>query len=131
MPNFAAWLGTSIPISQGRAADAWRRIQQKPTSITVLRTSSPEAELILPPQIVRIEYDSAARETGSGSHSEVSGAGVSALRELTIFGLQGHASQPDTDIQRDDLFALNGATYVVVDVMPTLGELQAKARRVT
>lgn len=131
MPNFATWLGSSTHVSQNRAEDAWARIQQKPSSITLLRTTTPDDDETLAAQTMRVEYDSAARETGSGNGGEVPGAGVSGVRELTLFGVKDHPVQPDTDIQRDDLFTLNGETYMVVDVITTLGEIQAKARRVT
>jgi len=130
MPNFGTWLGSSTHVSQNRAEDAWARIQQKPSSITLFRTTTPDDVVTLDAQTVRIEYDSAARETGSGSASEVPGAGIAAVRELTLFGIKDHPVQSDTDIRRDDMFVLNGDTYIVTDVIPTLGEIQAKARRV-
>ena len=131
MPDFTAWLGNSTSVGQRRAEAAWTRIQQKPASITLLRTITPDDVLTLPPQTVRLEYDSSASETGSGSSSEVPGAGVSGVRELTIFGIKDHPVQPDTDIRRDDLFLQVGDSYIVTDVIATLGEIQAKTRRVT
>ena len=131
MPNFGTWLGSSTHVSQNRSEDAWARIQQKPSSITLFRTTTPDDVVTLAAQTVRAEYDSSATETGSGSSSDVPGAGISAVRELTIFGVKDHPIQPDTDIRRNDMFTLNGADYIVVDVIPTLGEIQAKTRRVS
>lgn len=129
MPNFQAWLGTTAGVKSARAEDAWQRIQQKPSSIVIVRLSSAADDQTLEAQTLRVEYASKVTETGSGG--DVSGAGRAAVREVTLFGIKDHPVQPDTDLQRDDQFALDGDVYKVVDVIPSLGEIQAKAMRVT
>ena len=50
------------------------------------------------------------------------GAGISKLcAKLTILVSKTIRLQPDTDIRRDDMFVLNGDTYIVTDVTPTAG----------
>ena len=100
-----------------RAQDAWRRINNKPSSISLLRDDTLP---YLAAQTVRIEYSIAQRE--------VSGAGGSTIvRGVTVFGIQGHASEADTDIERNDKFELDDELYQVVSVDHTLiGEIQAR-----
>ena len=99
-----------------RARDAWRRINDKPSEISILRNDTPP---YLAAQTVRIEYSIAERE--------VSGAGATtSVRGVTVFGVQGHATVPDTDIERGDKFAFAGERYQVRSVDKTLvGEIQA------
>lgn len=93
-----------------RAHDAWERIQDKPTQITIKRVGTP--------QTVRIETANTVQETEGA-------AGQSSVRRTTVFGIRGHETKPDTDIQRGDRFAHNGVQYRVIDVVLTLGEKQA------
>lgn len=119
MPDLNNWLGGSRGFgisAEARAQDAWRRIQDKPSSITLVRNATP-----LSAQTVRLEYDSTSRETAEG------GAGKSSQRSLVVFGIAGHPVQADTDIRRGDRFSVNGVQYVVIDVMYTTGEVQARA----
>lgn len=104
-----------------RAVSAWLRIQDRPTSISIMRGSDD-----LEAQTVRIEYSTQAGEA-SGR------AGVSAVRDVTIFGVADHpdASVEDTDIQKADRIVLSGSEYRVVDVVAYPGEVQAFAERVT
>ena len=76
-------------------------------------------------QIVRIEFDTTAineRQTDATEASE---------RRLVLFGVRGHHTQADTDLQNGDLFILNDARYEVMDVVLLLGEVQARAERLT
>lgn len=100
-----------------RAADAWRRIQDKPTSITVERDGTD-----LPAQTVRLEADSGGRVVaGMG--------GVQHLIEAVVFGIRDHATLADTDLQPGDRFVASGIAYEVIMVSPALlGELQAYAK---
>lgn len=109
MPSLSAWRA----VAQSRANDAWRRICEKPSSLVVKRGSA-----TLAAQTVRVELTSVP--------SEVSGAGgsSSALR-ATVFGVRGHVSVANTDIKRDDIFALNGTRFRVVHVIEQTGEVQA------
>lgn len=121
MLDFNTWLGTNTntrPSATERAVAAWDRIQDKPSSITIKRGST-----TLPAQTVRIEYNV---ET-----SEVIGAtGISSKRRLTVFGIQDHPSEDDTNIQRGDQFAHEGMIFKVIDMIPTLGEIQARAEAI-
>lgn len=105
---------------QARAAIAWGRIQDKPTSVT-FRTS---AGGTLPSQTVRIEYDNPATEATSE-------AGEGAWRKLTIFGIRDHATLPNTDMKRGYRVVLDGKEYSVVDMIGTHGEVQARAEAVS
>lgn len=99
-----------------RAVDAWKRISEKPSSITMRRDDGTAVAA----QTVRIEWD-------DNSNSEPSGAGgKSSMRRGTVFGVVNHATVADTDIQRGDRFTVSGYQYRVVDVLTTLGEKQGR-----
>lgn len=117
MPAFEKWTITSEPIpGSDRAVDAWRRIQEKPTSVTIVRGSTPLAA-----QTVRIEKDSTVDRETEGA------AGRSSMRNVTVFGITNHPTVTDTNIQREDRFVYNGTQYRIIDVLVTLGEVQARA----
>ena len=101
-----------------RAVDAWRRINEKPTSISMKRDTGNAVAA----QTVRIEWGSS-----SGGSGERAGAGgQSSIRYGVVFGVHGHATVDDTDIQRGDRFTVNGYQYRVIDVLITLGERQCR-----
>ena len=102
-----------------RAQDAVRRISEKPRSV-VFRTAAPQL-VTLPAQTVRIEPSSNVGEITSSS-------GASPIREVIIFGVRGHSSVPDTNIDEGYTFNIEGDRYTVRDVIVTLGEVQAVAR---
>ena len=108
------------PIDEGtRAAAAWNRIQDRPTSVTLYRSGS-----ALGAQTVRIEYSEAS------TSSERQGvAGQPSERQVIIFGVQDHPTVSDTNIQRGDLLKFEGATYKIVDVINLPGEIQAYTER--
>jgi hypothetical protein len=114
MPNMPLWFSVLDAIP-ARAADAWKRINDKPSSIVLVRKGTAR-----PAQTVRVEYD-----RGTGVGSEVGDAGKSSRRGVIVFGIRGHETLPDTDIQRGDQFTLDGAQFKVIDVVHTLGEIQA------
>lgn len=122
MPNIDNIIGAGSAIAAGpRAAAAWARIQDKPTSITIKRGST-----TLAAQTVRVEFSSTVREVQGST-------GISSKRDAIIFGIRDHDSLPDTDIQRGDQFAIKDdegtvlGHYRVVDVILTIGEKQARA----
>ncbi len=127
MPNFDTWAGTDyaeVLDAEGRAAYAWRRIQDRPTSITLTR----EGTGVLAAQDVRIESDNTVSDTTStGTNTQT------AIQKLTVFGVRDHATVPDTNIQRSDRFRINGVNYEVMSLMTPPGEVQAicEARRTT
>jgi hypothetical protein len=115
VPNLDNFLGSGEAIAAGsRAVDAWRRISEKPSSITLVRGTTELAE-----QTVRVEYSAAVREVQGST-------GRSSVRDVIVFGIQDHPTLDDTDIQRDDLFKHDGVQFRVVDVIYTLGEKQGR-----
>lgn len=123
MPDIHAWAsaGAEAISAVDRAVAAWRRIQDKPTSITIKRGTT-----TLDAQTVRIEIGG----TGSGWQSE-GGAGKSARQSATVFGVRDHPTEADTDIARDDRFAIGGTIYSVTALVLQLGEIQAQCEAVT
>lgn len=113
MPNFDAWLGNMSQLSAQRAADALRRINEKPASIVLVRSGAAQAA-----QTVRVEYDRAqSTEQGDGAKSS--------NRKLIVFGVRDHPTVTNTNIQRGDRFTYQGSQFKVIDVIVTLGEVQA------
>lgn len=120
MPDIHAYLSSGVVDAEARAARAWRRIQHKPSSITVTRGST-----TLAAQTVRLDWKTVREVRGA--------AGAAAERELVILGVSGHpdATIEDTDLVRGDRFSTGGAIYQVKDVVSYPGEIQATAARMT
>lgn len=123
MPDMSAWLGVggdlaSVPTETEaqRAARAWRRINDKPTSVVFRKPDG----TTLAAQTVRLESDNSA----SLSESE---AGAAPRRKLIIFGVHNHATVTDTNIAEGYRFVSGNDLYRVVDVIDTLGERQGVA----
>lgn len=118
--NFSAWLldTEALPETE-RAALAWRRINDKPSSVA-FRTP---AGATLAAQTVRLEF--------SGVSERTSDAGPGAVRTVTVFGVRNHATVADTIIGKGYRFVSGPDEYVVVDVIQTLGEVQARAEAVS
>ena len=101
-----------------RAVLAWRRIQRDPVSITIKRGSA-----TISAQTVRVVADAnQASETITMPTS-------SAIRDVTIFGVTDHPSDsvPDTNLQRGDIFIVNGTRYRVTSKLSRPGEIHASA----
>lgn len=110
MPDFDAFVRID---SRSRAEDAWDRIMMQPTDLVVRRQSSN-----LPVQVVRVEIDN--------THTEIMGnGGATGKQGAVVFGVRNHPTVPDTDIQRDDVFAYEGMRFRVVSVMRLPGQVQA------
>jgi hypothetical protein len=77
-----------------------------------------------PVQTVRIEFSGSA-EVGAAQPSSA------ARRGVIIFGIQNHPTLADTDLAIDDRFTYDGGDYQIMDVLVTLGEIQAQAERLT
>jgi len=123
MPDFAAYLGGNIQrgISvEDRAVRAWARIQDKPTTVALYRGTTAQ-----PAQTLRVE------PSAQVFPDEVRGPGLASIARVLLFGVQGHPAEPDTDIQKGDLFTLADGQYRVIDVWTYPGEVQARAERVT
>ena len=115
MPDMDAFGMNAFGLSaSSRAGDAWQRINDKPSDVTIKRGST-----TLSSQTVRVEF-------GESLHESSGGAGTSSSRLVTVFGIQNHPTEDDTDIRRGDRFAIDGVQYSVVDVVTTLGEIQAR-----
>lgn len=122
MADFDAWLtgNTHAPVANERAGLAWRRIQDKPTVITVNRDG-----VTLPAQTVRIEYNETERVvTGEAN-------GTSSSRDVILFGVKNHPTVADTDLKYGDRFAYNGQMFHVVFVITSIGEIQANCEALT
>lgn len=117
MPTLDGWLGSGTDIAvtsaQSRAELAWRRISDRPTSITIHRRGS-----TLVAQTVRLEWDN----TASFNQGQVVVRGV---QRVTVFGIKDHATLSDTDIEKSDQFAIGSVKYDVISVMLPPGEVQA------
>lgn len=97
-----------------RAANAWRRIQDKPSSVAFKKPDG----TTLAAQTMRVEYDNRA----SLAQSE---AGAAPNRKLILFGIKGHATLADTDMEEGYRFVFDNDEYRITDVLPTIGERQA------
>ncbi|HVU10684.1 MAG TPA: hypothetical protein VHD90_05370 [Phototrophicaceae bacterium] len=113
MPDFAAWGDDS----QARARDAWARIEDQPTTITIQRGST-----TLAAQTVRIEFSNAAREdVGLREGLNV----VPGVQRAVMFGVRNHPTVVDTNVERGDRFVIGATEFEVVGVIVAAGEVQA------
>lgn len=122
MSTFSDWLNATTaldaqPIPSGeRAALAWHRILDKPTSVA-FKTA---AGATLAAQTVRIEVD-------NRSSMDASPAGAGPMMTAIVFGIRGHGTLPDTDIKEGYRFILGGDSYRINDIILTIGEVQGVA----
>ena len=115
MVDFSLWLSDTTAIDvNGRAAAAWKRINDKPASVAFKKPDG----TVLAAQTVRLEYDNRASESEAVS-------GRTPVRKLIIFGVRDHTTVTDTDVAEGYRFVLSGDEYRVVDTIETLGEIQA------
>lgn len=124
MPDFNQWLNaTNIDVvdAETRAAQCWKRIQDRPTSV-VLNRSTATSAANLAAQTMRIEYG----EQSNFTRNDVSGA---TKRDVWAIGVRSHPSVADTDIQAGDRFAIGGMSYKVMDIILVPGEVQARCER--
>lgn len=105
---------TSAIPATNRAAAAWTRINDKPSSIAFKKPNG----TVLTAQTVRLEYDNRSTEAQSA-------AGKAPVRKLTVFGVKDHSTVTDTNIDTGYRFVLDGREYRVVDTIKTIGEIQA------
>lgn len=112
------------PAASERAGSVWAWINRKPDTITVVRGGVAQT-----PQTVRIEFAVNVMTNEIGGNS-----GTSGKRYVTIFGIQGHNTAADTNLQRGDKFkylaAGNAANYEVLSVDKTqIGQVQCIAEQ--
>ena len=120
MLTYSNWLSGTVTTAQERtlreqerAADAWKRINEKPLSI-VLRTAAGASRAA---QTVRVESDNSATPSESA-------AGSAAKRKVIVFGVRNHATVTDTVIAEGDRFVYLGDLYICVDTILQTGEIQ-------
>ena len=115
MVDLSLWLSDSEAIpAESRAAAAWNRINDKPVSVAFKKPDG----TVLAAQTVRLEYDNVATQSEDVS-------GETAVRKLTIFGVRDHSTVTDTDIGEGYRFIYQNDEYRCVDVITTIGEIQA------
>jgi hypothetical protein len=119
MPNINNIVGEARGITASdRAVTAWKRIQDNPASIVLVRGTPPAP---LSAQTVRIEFTRGSGQEGAGE------AGVSDIRLATVFGVRDHPTVTNTDIRRGDRFKYNDTQFQVSSVARYAGEVQAIA----
>jgi hypothetical protein len=114
------WLtgGPSLSADEARWAQlAWRRIHDRPTTITIRRGGA-----ALSAQTVRIEPLLGAREDDD---RELNAAALPGVARAIVFGVRGHPTAADTNIQRGDRFIYSGGEAEVTAVVQLPGEVQA------
>lgn len=115
--NLSAWLYDGVAIPEGeRAALAWSRILDKPTSV-VLKTASGVNRAA---QTVRIEVDNRSSLANSA-------VGAAPRMAVIVYGIKNHPTLPDTIMAEGDRFVLNNDSYRIEDIILTLGEIQGVA----
>lgn len=123
MVTFSNWLSGTHPSlqtrtlrAQKRAAHAWKRINEKPSTVT-LRTA---AGVNRAAQVVRLEVDNRASVAESV-------AGVAPTMHLIVYGVRNHATQADTVMAEGDRFVYAGDQYRIDDIILQMGEIQGVA----
>lgn len=115
--DLGLWLYDTEAIpAQNRAAAAWNRINDKPVSVAFKLPNG----TVLAAQTVRIEYDNSASQSEAPS-------GQTAVRKLIVFGVRGHSTITDTNVGEGYRFVYQNGEYRVMDVITTIGEIQAIA----
>lgn len=113
--NIDLWLSDTTAIdANGRAAAAWNRINDKPTSVAFKKPDG----AVLAAQTVRLEYDNNASQSEDVS-------GETAVRKLIVFGVREHSTVTDTDVAEGYRFIYRNDEYWCVDTILTIGEIQA------
>ena len=120
MVDMNLWLYDTEAIpAANRAAAAWNRINDKPLSVAFKMPNG----TVLGVQTVRIEYDNSASQSEDAS-------GKTTVRKLIIFGVRDHATVTNTNIGEGYRFVYQNGEYKVVDVITSIGEIQAIAEAV-
>lgn len=122
MVNFSNWLGTDtvLPDGYNRAELVGVRIQEKPTSIVIMRDGAAD----LAAQTVRIEPMGYSSET-EGQINTPSQA------TLVIMGYKGHPTVADTNIRRGDRFVAHDVLYDVIEVVHSFTDRVVATARVS
>lgn len=103
-----------------RAQIQWSRILDKPTDVSLRRGTT-----TLDPQTVRLEPDDTFPIDSNDS------SGVSAVRRFIMFGVRGHPTIDDLDVDAWDTFVMEEQEYTVIAVNRSLiGQIQARVEAV-
>lgn len=117
MPDFNAWLGlpSALDDDAQRAVRAWRRIQDRPSSVVLIRGGVDQTA-----QTVRIEYERVI--TGMS----VSETGQTPVQRIIIFGVKGHPDGTvlNTSLQVNDRFRYDGRWFELTSIVEHPGEIQ-------
>lgn len=113
MPSFESWRRDE----QARAVEAWARIGEQATTITIRRGTT-----TLDPQPVRVELGDSAREDLDLRRGLNVVPGV---QRAVVFGVRHHPTIADTDVQRSDRFVVDATEFEVIAVIHAPGEVQA------
>ena len=127
MPDIDRWLANDKSRTQaapGRAARAWNRVLDRPSTITVRRGLAGGTYVTLDAQTVRIDFDNYGTVMATDAGDVVVQTGV-------VYGVKDHpsASVDDTDLKPHDRFIYGGAEYIVTHIITPPGELQARITR--
>lgn len=124
MPDLDAWVygggaASAVPVlsAEARAAQAWLRISDRPSSIVIERGSG-SGRQVLSAQTVRVEYDNSARRSDQQMTTSM-------ISTAVVFGVRDHATVADTDIRRSDRFTVGSSKYEVIAILTPPGEVQA------
>jgi hypothetical protein len=105
-----------------RAQIQWSRILDKPTEIKINRNGQ---FLAIGSQTVRIEQDDTFAQSQDGD------AGIGYSRRLIVFGVRGHPTIDDLDIDEWDRFTMEEQEYTVLSVNRHLiGQVQAQVEAI-
>jgi hypothetical protein len=107
MPNINRWLSAPPFIGDftgtvDRAMDTGMMIADKPTTITVYRSG-----VALDAQTIRIDPILPSGNTGEN-------VTVQSDADAIVLGYRNHPTITDTDLQRNDVFVVDGVQYEVV-----------------
>lgn len=121
--DFESWLGGTTPLlptptedAPLRAVGVWRRILDKPSSVT-FRTALGAS---VAAQTVRLEWDNTASLIASE-------AGSAPRALLIVFGVRSHPTIADTDMAEGYRFNFEGDAYRIIEVIKSIGEIQGVA----
>jgi hypothetical protein len=120
MLTYSNWLSGTVTTAQERtlreqerAADAWKRIGEKPQSVAFKNA----AGTTLAAQTVRVEVDNRASDS-------ISAAGAAPKMKAIVFGIRGHATLANTDIKEGYRFVYGNDEYRCIDIILQTGEIQ-------
>lgn len=119
MPKFANYLYDGkkwLTQAQVRAMRTWKRIQDAPLSVTIIRNST-----ALPAQTVRVDVFA-----GGGYGGEVTDT---LIQGILVLGVKDHPTVPDTDLKPGDRFIYDKAEYEIQTVDKFPGSIQGQGQR--